>query len=93
VVATPSAASAADPCGFVAEDIGAFCVAKTVFALKAKASNDVLFVGSTRDGMPVELASGGTGAARALLPADQPCRLQRQRCGSGSEIAVAARVR
>jgi hypothetical protein len=54
-VGTPSAVSASDHYGFVAEDLGAFSVAGTAFALKAKESNDTLAVGSTGDVMLVEV--------------------------------------
>jgi hypothetical protein len=52
----PSKVSATDYCDFVAEDIGAFSVANTVFALTANESNDALSVGSTGDVMMVEVA-------------------------------------
>jgi hypothetical protein len=62
VVGTPFAVRATDPYGFAVENIGAFSVAKTAFALTAKESNDSLFVGSTGDAMLAEVTSGGPAA-------------------------------
>jgi hypothetical protein len=64
--------NATDHCDFVAEDLGAFSVAKTVFALTAKESNDALFVGLTGNVMLVEVASDGTGAGRVCWSLQSP---------------------
>jgi hypothetical protein len=66
------------PYSFVAEDLGAFYMAKTVFALTGKESNAPLSVRSTGDVMLIEVAPGGPGAGWVCWSLHSPVGACRQ---------------